>query len=56
MLRRHNVSGGIGCAIEYYGPGLGGLSAMDRHVIANMGAELGPPLQYFPQTGKCAAF
>ena len=40
MLRRHGVSGGIGSVIEYYGPGLAGLSAMDRHVIANMGAEL----------------
>jgi len=28
--------------VEYYGPGLATLSAMDRHVIANMGAELGP--------------
>src|SRR5689334_17720420 len=38
MLRRHSVSGGIGSVIEYYGPGLTGLSAMDRHAIANMGA------------------
>src|SRR5207244_5980457 len=41
LLRRHGVRGGVGRIIEYYGPGLGGLSAMDRHVIANMGAELG---------------
>ncbi|MEV0087379.1 aconitase family protein [Saccharopolyspora sp. NPDC050642] len=41
MLRRHGVADGVNRIIEYYGPGLAGLSAMDRHVIANMGAELG---------------
>lgn len=39
MLRRHGVSGGVNRIIAYHGPGLAGLSAMDRHVIANMGAE-----------------
>src|SRR5699024_9192791 len=34
--------------IEYYGPGLKHLSAMDRHVIANMGAELGATASVFP--------
>src|SRR5436190_16379248 len=29
MLRRHNVDGGLGYVIEYYGPGLKSLSAMD---------------------------
>lgn len=48
MLRRHNVSGGVGKIIEYYGPGLVHLSAMDRHVIANMGAELGATATVFP--------
>jgi aconitate hydratase len=48
MLRRHGVDGGIGKIIEYYGPGLNGLSAMDRHVIANMGAELGATTSVFP--------
>lgn len=41
MLRRRGVKGGLGRIIEYYGPGLDSLAAMDRHVIANMGAELG---------------
>src|SRR5699024_3777130 len=40
MLRRHGVKGAVGCVLEYDGPGLKELSAMDRHVIANMGAEL----------------
>ncbi len=48
MLRRHGVSGGVGKIIEYYGPGLDNLSAMDRHVIANMGAELGATSTVFP--------
>jgi len=48
MLRRHGVSGGAGKVIEYYGPGLAGLTAMDRHVIANMGAELGATTSVFP--------
>jgi aconitate hydratase len=41
MLRRYNVTGGRGYILEYYGPGLKTLSAWDRHVIANMGTELG---------------
>ncbi|MFB6356591.1 MAG: aconitase family protein, partial [bacterium] len=34
MLRRHDVDGGVGRIIEYYGPGLDDLNVMDRHVIA----------------------
>lgn len=48
MLRRHGVKGGVNRIIEYYGPGLDTLSAMDRHVIANMGAELGATTTVFP--------
>jgi aconitate hydratase len=48
MLRRHDVDGGVGKIIEYYGPGLADLTAMDRHVIANMGAELGATTTVFP--------
>ncbi|MDT8447272.1 MAG: aconitate hydratase [bacterium] len=48
MLRRHGVKGGVGKIIEYYGPGVAHLSAMDRHVIANMGAELGATATVFP--------
>ena len=48
MLRRHDVKGGVNRIIEYYGPGLRTLSAMDRHVIANMGAELGATTTVFP--------
>lgn len=48
MLRRHDVAGGVGKILEYYGPGLDRLSAMDRHVIANMGTELGATSTVFP--------
>lgn len=48
MLKRHDVKGGVGYVIEYYGPGLKHLTAMDRHVIANMGAELGATSSIFP--------
>lgn len=48
MLRRHDVDGGVGRVIEYYGPGLDSLTAMDRHVIANMGTELGATSTVFP--------
>lgn len=48
LLRRYDVKGGVGYIIEYYGDGLEHLSAMDRHVIANMGAELGATTSVFP--------
>ncbi|MGH8599140.1 MAG: aconitate hydratase [Burkholderiales bacterium] len=56
MLRRHGVDGGVGRIIEYYGPGLAGLSAMDRHVIANMGAELGATTTVFPSDQEVKRF
>lgn len=56
MLRRHGVGGGVGKIIEYYGPGLKHLSAMDRHVIANMGAELGATTTVFPSDEKVGEF
>jgi aconitate hydratase len=48
VLRRHNVDGGHGRIIEYYGPGVAELKAMDRHVIANMGVEVGAVTTIFP--------
>jgi aconitate hydratase len=48
MLRRHGVKGAVDRILEYHGPGLAGLTAMDRHVIANMGAELGATTTVFP--------
>ncbi|MFX1497853.1 MAG: aconitate hydratase [Promethearchaeota archaeon] len=48
MLKRHDVKGGVGRIIEYYGPGVKNLTAMDRHVICNMGTELGATTSVFP--------
>jgi aconitate hydratase len=56
MLRRHDVDGGYGRIVEYHGPGLEQLSAMDRHVIANMGAELGATTTVFPSDGEVRRF
>lgn len=56
MLRRHSVKGGLGCVLEYYGPGLKNLDIWDRHVIANMGAELGATGTVFPSDQETLAF
>ncbi len=56
MLRRHDVDGGLETVIEYYGPGLDQFSAMDRHVIANMGTELGATSTVFPSDKAVRVF
>jgi aconitate hydratase len=56
MLRRHDVDGGVDRVVEYYGPGVETLSAMDRHVIANMGAELGATSSVFPSDDRVREF
>jgi aconitate hydratase len=56
LLRRHGVDGGTGRIIEYHGEGLAGLSAMDRHVICNMGAELGATTSVFPADDEVRRF
>lgn len=56
MLRRHGVKGGAGKVFEYYGPGLKHLSAMDRHVIANMGQEMGHTATVFPADDAVRTF
>jgi aconitate hydratase len=48
LLRRHGVAGAKNCILEYYGPGLVALDAMDRHVLANMGTEMGATTSVFP--------
>lgn len=56
MLRRRGVKGGVNCVIEYYGPGLKYLTVWDRHVIANMGAELGATGSVFPSDKETLTF
>ena len=56
MLRRYDVKGCRGMIVEYYGPGLDTLQAMDRHVIANMGTELGATTTVFPSDQEVKRF
>lgn len=56
MLRRYDVKGARGMVIEYYGPGLNSLTTMDRHVIANMGTEMGATTTVFPADDKVRQF
>lgn len=56
MLRRYGVDGARERIIEYYGPGLASLSAMDRHVIANMGMEMGATTTVFPSDEEVQRF
>jgi aconitate hydratase len=56
MLRRYDVKGARGYIIEYYGPGLKELDTMDRHVIANMGTEMGATSTVFPSDDEVKRF
>jgi aconitate hydratase len=56
MLRRHGVTGGRGKVLEFYGPGLGQLSVMDRHVICNMGVEMGALTAVFPSDDNTRSY
>ncbi|MBM3501408.1 MAG: hypothetical protein FJX74_22365, partial [Armatimonadetes bacterium] len=48
LLRRLTVSGGVGWALEYGGPGVATLTVPQRATITNMGAELGATTSIFP--------
>jgi aconitate hydratase len=56
LLRRHSVKGGVGRIIEYYGAGAATLSATDRAIIGNMGAELGATTSLFPSDERTREF
>ncbi|MBI5722698.1 MAG: aconitate hydratase [Planctomycetes bacterium] len=42
------TKGNVGCVIEYFGPGVAGLSVPARATCTNMGAELGVTTSIFP--------
>ena len=48
LLRQLSVSGGVGKALEYHGPGVATLNVPQRATIANMGTELGATTSVFP--------
>ncbi|MEP2276332.1 MAG: aconitate hydratase [Reichenbachiella sp.] len=56
MLRRYDVKGAKGYVIEYYGEGIKNLSTWDRHVIANMGTEMGATSTVFPSDERTKEF
>lgn len=56
MLRRYDVEGAVGYVIEYFGEGLDQLSTMDRHVLANMGTEMGATSTVFPADDEIRRF
>lgn len=56
MLRRYDVDGATGYVIEYFGEGLKNLDTMDRHVLANMGTEMGATSTVFPADGEIRRF
>ena len=48
VLQVLSVKGGVGNIVEYFGPGVAGLSVPERATITNMGAELGATCSIFP--------
>ena len=48
--------GNVGCAVEYFGPGVANLSVPERATITNMGAELGVTCSVFPSDEGTRAF
>ena len=56
LLRRYTVSGFKNCMLEYTGDGVACLDAMDRHVLANMGTEMGATASVFPSDETVRAF
>ncbi len=56
LLSMLSTKGNVGCAIEYFGPGVASLSVPERATITNMGAELGVTTSVFPSDHNTRAF
>ena len=56
LLRRLDVSGGVGKLFEYGGPALKSLAVPERATITNMGAELGATSSVFPSDEQTRRF
>jgi aconitate hydratase len=56
IVARIGCKGGTGKALEYWGPGLEGLSVSERFTIANMGAETGATCSLFPADKETRRF
>ncbi|PKN23831.1 MAG: aconitate hydratase [Deltaproteobacteria bacterium HGW-Deltaproteobacteria-22] len=51
VIRQLTVKGGVGCILEYAGPGMNSLTVPQRATITNMGAETGATTSIFPSDG-----
>ncbi len=56
LLSILSTKGNVGCAIEYFGPGVASLTVPERATITNMGAELGVTTSVFPSDDNTRAF
>jgi len=56
LLSILSSKGNVGCAVEYFGPGVASLSVPERSTITNMGAELGVTASVFPSDESTYAF
>ena len=56
LLRRLSVKGGVGKVVEFFGPGLSGLSVSERAAICNLGVELGATSIIFPADERTREF
>ena len=56
LLSILSTKGNVGCAVEYFGPGVATLSVPERATITNMGAELGVTCSVFPSDAMTKAF
>ena len=50
------VKGGTGAIVEYFGPGVGAISATGRGTITNMGAEIGATTSVFPYDDRTGEY
>ncbi len=48
LLRRHSCKGGIGKILEFFGPGVAGVSMADRAAVSNMAVDMGFTAGIFP--------
>lgn len=56
LLSILTTRGNVGTAVEYFGPGLAGMTVPGRATCANMGAEMGVTTSIFPADGMTRAF
>ena len=56
LLALISVKGGVGKILEYFGPGVAGLTVPERATITNMGAETGATTSIFPSDDETRVF